>query len=398
MINIGTITLGKEELKTHVHGVGKSRSGKSKLIEHIARSLITQNKSFCLIDTHGTLLRDLLTWLAFYEPDREIYIFEPSNENRIVGFNPFYLQTQDPVWVMTKTEKMVAATLKAWGVSDPTSTPRLAKWLKRLYYTLVEQKLSITAVPYLTTLHFPRQRNLIIERLRNEEIKAQWKQLFAMKPSAFQSFMESTENRLEIFTHPQVRRIMGLQENCLDLRGIINGQKILLVNLQPSPVISDENNRVLGTLLINELWQIFRERTKPYPFYLLVDECQKYVTPDVSAMLDESAKYGLHMMLFHQRKEQLDKNLASALQNAQTKFIFSTDKEPKAQRRFRFQTASGLDRDGEVPNVTEYFVSEERVAKYKERLLANFLTASEVDRRLEMPNDERDLTDEDFLR
>jgi len=398
MINIGTITLGKEELKTHVHGVGKSRSGKSKLIEHIARSLITQNKSFCLIDPHGTLLRDLLTWLAFYEPDREIYIFEPSNENRIVGFNPFYLQTQDPVWVMTKTEKMVAATLKAWGVSDPTSTPRLAKWLKRLYYTLVEQKLSITAVPYLTTLHFPRQRNLIIERMRNEEIKAQWKQLFAMKPSAFQSFMESTENRLEIFTHPQVRRIMGLQENCLDLRGIINGQKILLVNLQPSPVISDENNRVLGTLLINELWQVFRERTKAYPFYLLVDECQKYVTPDVSAMLDESAKYGLHMMLFHQRKEQLDKNLASALQNAQTKFIFSTDKEPKPQRHFRFQTASGLDQDGQVPNVTEYFVSEERVAAYKERLLANFLTASEVDRRLEMPNDERDLTDEDFLR
>src|ERR1051325_7353168 len=102
MINIGSITLGKEELKTHVHGVGKSRSGKSKLIEHIARQLITLNKSFCLIDPHGTLLRDLLTWLTFYKPDRDIYIFEPSNGNRIVGFNPFYLHTQDPVWVMTK--------------------------------------------------------------------------------------------------------------------------------------------------------------------------------------------------------------------------------------------------------------------------------------------------------
>src|ERR1035438_5048655 len=83
------LRLGEEELGTHVHGVGASRTGKSKLIEWMAREMILNRQGFCLIDPHGFLSADLVGWLEYLQPNREIILFEPSSQERIVGFNPF---------------------------------------------------------------------------------------------------------------------------------------------------------------------------------------------------------------------------------------------------------------------------------------------------------------------
>ena len=103
------------DLKSHVHGVGLSRSGKSKLIELIARDLIVKRKGFCVIDPHGTLYRDLLDWLAVMRLDREITLFDPSYENRITGFNPFKSIYTDEARITTKVERLVSSTMRAWG-------------------------------------------------------------------------------------------------------------------------------------------------------------------------------------------------------------------------------------------------------------------------------------------
>jgi len=83
------IQLGEEELGTHIHGIGASRTGKSKLIEWIAREMVRNHQGFCLIDPHGFLYDDLVRWFAFHRPNREIILFEPASDDRIVGFNPF---------------------------------------------------------------------------------------------------------------------------------------------------------------------------------------------------------------------------------------------------------------------------------------------------------------------
>ena len=51
------IRLGDRELETHVHGIGASRTGKSKLVEWITREMIRNRQGFCLIDPHGFSLR-----------------------------------------------------------------------------------------------------------------------------------------------------------------------------------------------------------------------------------------------------------------------------------------------------------------------------------------------------
>jgi len=382
MIEIGKIRIAEEELTTHIHGIGLSRSGKSKLIELICRQLAMKGRGFCFIDPHAKTCNDLIEYFAMLTPTKRVWLFESSNRQHVAGFYPFALDPLEEDYIYTKAERMLAATMRAWDVSDPTKTPRLSKWLRRIYYTLIEQQLNFYDAECFLEYSQSAKRNAIIAKIQNPSIKTAMQKLYEKKPEAIESYLESTESRLEVFRHPHVRRIMSIRENSLDLRGIINRQEILLVNLQHSNVLSLDNTRVLGTLLINELWNLFVERGKKAglpPYYLIVDECQLYATPDISAMLDQAAGFGLHLMLFHQRKGQIAKDVSEALENAQTNFIFSTQDERKEQRQFTFVSRAGEELDAEVPEVKRYPLSESSVQAYKKRLLKGFMSAQEID-------------------
>ena len=107
------------------------RSGKSKMIEWIVRELVRNRSGFCLIDPHGSLYNDVLTWLAYLQPDREIYLFDPSSTDRIVGFNPFTRTIGD---VGTRVNRLIRATIKAWHAENTDQTPRLERWLRIFYH------------------------------------------------------------------------------------------------------------------------------------------------------------------------------------------------------------------------------------------------------------------------
>ena len=322
--------LTDRDLQTHVHGVGASRKGKSKLIEHIARDLVKEGSGFCLIDPHGELYGNLVRWLAYIKPRREVILFNPSYEQRIVGFNPFKLDGQkDEARIATKVDRMVAATLRAWGATDFNQAPRLERWLRCIYHVLIEQDYSVEVARYFLSAEHVEVRNAIIQQIRSPAIREQLMGLVSAKtPQGYAAQLESTGNRLfKFITHPTIRRIVGLQTNNIDLEAITSGKGILLVNLQPSDLLSDDAARLIGTLLLNELWEILRRRKtgygkKPAPFYLIIDEFQNYATPDIPHMLDEGAKYGLHLMLLHQRLSQLSPDLHGSVKNAHTRFVF----------------------------------------------------------------------------
>ncbi|TRZ76372.1 MAG: hypothetical protein D4R93_03340, partial [Deltaproteobacteria bacterium] len=144
----------------------------------------------------------------------------------------------------------------------------------------------------------------------------------------------STMNRLMRFLRSrQIRRITGLDHNSINLGEIIEQGKILLVNLQPKRgVLSRENSRLLGSLLVSELIDTALHRRldeagePPSRFFAILDEFQNFLTPDIGEQLTQLPKYGLKFMLFHQFIEQLqgeDKLVFEAVKSAcQTKVVF----------------------------------------------------------------------------
>jgi len=337
------ITLTEKDLETHLHGIGATRTGKSKMIEWIARELIRTGQGFCLIDPHGFLYNDLLRWLAYAQRDREVVLFNPSYDRRVVGFNPFRSQTGD---IGTLVDRRLKATLKVWGSTNANETPRLERWLRAFYHVLIEQGYSLDVARYLFTFRHKQIREYLAHSIRSELIRNEFEELSEYtKLREFMDQVESTKNRLFRFLAPQqVRRVVGLETNNINLEEIIERGQVLLINLQPSDTLDAEHARLIGTLFLNEFWEVARRRQQtatganPSDFFLVIDEFQEFLTPDISTMLDQAAKYGIHLMLFHQRLSQLkelDPQAFGAINNAQLKLVYGGLSDEDAQLMVR---------------------------------------------------------------
>ena len=325
------IYLSANDLKAHAHGVGASRAGKSKLIEHIARQMVRSRRGFCLIDPGGFLYQDLVRWLAYVSPTRsDVVLIDPSYERKVVGFNPFRLDgPKTEASIAAKVDRLVALTTKALGIPDFASAPRLERVMRCLYYVLIEQGLSLEAVTYFLSPRHIHVRDTIIGRIESETIKDQWLMLTqGRRPESYLNLVESTANRLfKVLAQPSVKRIFGVPENSIDINAIMTNRSGLLINLQPSLSFSQDAARIFGAFLVNEIWESVRRRTRDEMqrspnFYLLVDEFQSFTTPDFPQMLDQGAKYGLHLILFHQNLNQLDNATRTALTACHTRFVF----------------------------------------------------------------------------
>lgn len=441
------VRLNATDLSAHVHGIGASRRGKSKLIEHIARHLIKCGHGFCLIDPHGHLYTELIEYLAYIKPRRPpVILFNPSYTPRVVGFNPFRLAGEKTdARIAAKTDRMVSATLTVWNETE-TSAPRLEKWLRCLYYVFVEQDLTIDVARHFLAFSHHDERTAIISRIRSGTIRDQWETLTQAKTeSGYTAYLESTANRLfKFLTNPTIRRIAAVPDNAIDLEKILNTNTVLLVNLQPSDVLSAEAARIIGTLLVNDIWEIVRCRTKHQArgvpeVFLILDEFQNFATPDISAMLDEGAKFGLRLMLFHQRLSQLSGELAGSMKNAHTRFVFgglsrldashmlegaaistehieATVQNPK--QHFTLYRAGRSPAFVAAPTVASYPMRFDRIEAYIREKTAAYMTAECVDAVLDRmdttppassttpatpapptqkPSDQKEYCDEDFF-
>lgn len=326
------LELTKEDFKTHIHIVGAPRSGKSKLMEHIARQLIYNKQGLCVIDPHGNLYNDLLNYLVATNPPREIILFNPSYREKIVGFNPFLSTGGDP---NIQATRMSQAAVKAWGMKNTNDTPRLERWLQALFLLLIENNYPLGFIDYLVTFGQKELRNYLIDSIKSSSLKTEMEYLKeAKKVTEFYQQIESTKNKLGRFLRTeQIKRIVGLDINNINIKDIIENGKILLVNLQTSDYsISSDDANLLGTLLLSEITSYVKQRRKdkrghaPSDFYTIIDEFQNFLTPDIPTMLSECPKYGLHLILGHQfinqLKEEDNKICSSVMGTAQIKICF----------------------------------------------------------------------------
>jgi hypothetical protein len=84
-----------------------------------------------------------------------------------------------------------------------------------------------------------------------------------------------------------------------------------------------------GSLLVNEFFEQALRREEdhedrdPKPYYLYIDEFQNFVSLDLTKMLDQVRKFGLFLIMAHQRFGHLDENLTDAvLTNCGIKAVF----------------------------------------------------------------------------
>ncbi len=303
------VNLGEEERARHVHVIGSPGTGKSKALEYWIRQDILAGRGVCLLDPHGYLYDDLVAWCAGrrFLGRRRIVLLDASSDAWSFGFNPLRFVTAAPEEIARAVDAMIKACAQVWGGEDTARTPLLRRCLRAVFQVLAEQGLTLAeSVPLMSAEDTAGLRRFLTRDVRHPLFAAQWADFNSLRPRDFQELFASTNNRLVEFLHnPLVERIVGQRERVLDFGALMDEGAIVLVRLGGGALSLDAGS-LLGALLVNDL--VLRSFDRPKgsrPFRLYVDECHRFLNDDVSRILNEGRKFGLHLVLAHQNLGQL---------------------------------------------------------------------------------------------
>jgi hypothetical protein len=302
--------------------IGALDKGKSRFLEHLDRQFIQKRRGHCFIDLHGTTYTRLVEWCEHqhYFGCRPIHLFEPAPRTHAFGLDP--LRHEDVDFAVST---MVDAIAAVWG-QRPEETPLLKRCLSATFHALASKGLTLLEALELINPHNTAVRRQIIQGLDHPLHRQQWEIFANMTPRQFNEIFGSTLSRFNgLFDDRRLHYIFGQKERTLDTRALMDEGGMLLVNLAG---IARSSAKVIGTMLIHDFFIEATHRPEwpheSFPFYLIIDEAHLFLSEDVSNILNETRKFGLHLILSHQNLAQIRSNpiiFDGVMQSAQTKIV-----------------------------------------------------------------------------
>jgi hypothetical protein len=131
---------------------------------------------------------------------------------------------------------------------------------------------------------------------------------------------------------PILRQMFSVSSNRLDVLSWMQQGRIVLLNLAPQGRVPDQIADALGGLVLNEVLSVARSVPlgTRYSTYLILDEFQRFVGPDIEAAIPEVRQLGVKLLLSHQSFSQLKRgeyDLTSLIWQPQTRMMFGVQGE-----------------------------------------------------------------------
>lgn len=322
--------------QTHFHLIGGTGKGKTTAIHTMLHPLLMDpfdHSCFVIVDRMGNLSNELLLWMSSQYCSeavrkRLIYI-EPAREDVVLGFNP--LRCSNDQEGFYKVQRATEIILRAWESVNIEAMPRLARWTFNAFWAAAKLGLTIADCVHFLMPGSPHHARLL--ECLPERMKCEWSELIDARSSEVVRILESTRNRLKPYFESDIlRRMFGSTESHFDALKFMREGRIVLLNLAPQNRLSTQLADAIGALVLNEI--LATARSLPlgvrYPTYLLLDEFQNFVGPDIEAALPEVRQLGLRLILSHQSFSQLkrgDYDLTSMIFQAQSRMIFGVQGE-----------------------------------------------------------------------
>lgn len=315
-----------ERLK-HVHVIGSSGAGKSTLLLNMAVQDIEAGNGFAVLDPHGDLIEEILARVPV-ERARDVILFDPADEAYPIGFNPLSAHSERERTLLASDFVSIFRRLSSTTFGD-----QMIAVLGNAVLTILASSAGGTLIDLRQLLVDEDFRREFLSRIDDDEIQHYWRHEYPLIKGFPQS---SILVRLNTFLRPQLLRFMVAQKNDrLDMRGIMDGKKILLAKLSRG-LIGEENSHLLGSLLVAKIAQATvsrqdEEAAKRTPFTLYLDEFHHFATPSVADILTGARKYAVGLCLAHHELRQLksrSEDVASAvLTHAYTRVVFRVDEQ-----------------------------------------------------------------------
>ncbi len=309
MIKFGIKT---DDRRRHVYVVGKTGMGKTTLLENMILSDIYAGHGCCYVDPHGDTAERIIDFIPSWRINDVVY-FNPADLEYPIGFNVLEA-------VSERHRHLVASGLmgvfkKIWE----------NMWSARMEYILNNAILALLDNPGSTLLGINRMlsdaeyRTRIVTNVRDPIVKQFWLKEFASYNEKYaQEAVAPIQNKVGQFLSAAViRNIVAQVKSTMNIRQLMDTEKILIVNLSKGR-IGEDSSRLLGGMLITKLQLAAMERVdmaekERKDFFLYVDEFQNFAVESFAGILSEARKYRLCLTLAHQYIAQLSDEVREAV-------------------------------------------------------------------------------------
>lgn len=327
-----------ESFRTHYHLVGATGVGKTTAMHALLRPLMKEPANpVCLfvIDKMGNLSHDLLRWMVSnprleHVRERLLYI-EPAREEHVLPFNPLHYTSEANLYY--QVARAVDLILRAWRSQDVMQQPRLLQWSFKALCAVATLGYPVAMSRYL--LHPGSDEHDALLSQLPDEIRYQWLEILNARGSEATKILESTRNRFDPF-HKSVilSRMFGVSENRFDVERFIRERRIVIVNLAKYGNLPSHLGATIGSLIANEIFETVYNMATVHgreavdPTYLLMDEFQHFVGPDIEDALPTVRQMGLRLILAHQSFSQLEQgdiDLTPMIWQARSRLMFANN-------------------------------------------------------------------------
>jgi hypothetical protein len=296
----------------HMYIIGQTGVGKSGLLELLTISDIFSPYGFAVIDPHGDYAQHILERIPA-ERVKDVIYFNPADVDFPMAFNPMEVYDQK---LKTHTSSELVGVLKRMFENS---------WGPRLEYILRYSILALLDYPESTMLDIVRMltekkfRNRVLDYVNDPVVRNFWQIEFTSWNDKFAAeAVAPILNKVGAFTaNPLVRNIIGQPKSSFNIREIMDGNKILIVNLSRG-LVGEDNAALLGALLVTKVQLAAMSRAdlpseQRSPFYLYVDEFQNFATDSFATILSEARKYGLNLTVANQYTAQMQQEVRDAV-------------------------------------------------------------------------------------
>jgi hypothetical protein len=294
----------RADRRRHLYVVGKSGSGKSKLLELLINEDIRNGEGVAVLDPHGDLV-DAIMRVIPRERVKDVIIFDPSDINFPIAFNP--LEKVGEEFKMQLTIGFMDIFKKLFGDN----------WTYRLEHVLRYTTLALLDSPNTTVLSILKMlsdknyRQKIVARIQDNVVKSFWVSEFAAWSEKFDAeAITPLLNKVgQLVATNMVRNIIGQPETKFSIRDVMDSGKILLMKVSKG-LLGEENSSLIGSMIITKMYQAAMSRAdtpedQRRDFYFYVDEFQNFATDTFYEILSEARKYHLNLTIAHQYMGQL---------------------------------------------------------------------------------------------
>ncbi|MDR2524401.1 MAG: ATP-binding protein [Candidatus Nomurabacteria bacterium] len=312
------IRLTDDDRRRHTYVVGATGMGKSVFLENLAYQDMQEGRGFAFLDPHGDSAEKIISLVPEHRREDVIY-FDPGDLSNPIGINIFEVASEDEKdFIIQECINML------YSLYDPGHTgifgPRGEHMFRNAALLLMADPDGGTWIDIPKVFRDPEYVKAKLKYVTDPRVIEYW-------TKEFPSSQRSNESG-EIITwfiskwgpfesNTIMRNVMGQVKSGLNLREVMDGKKILLVNLSKGKM-GEYNSRLLGMFFVMKFQTAAMSRVnipqeQREDFCLFVDEFQNFATDSFESILSEARKFRLNLVVANQFVTQLTDDIREAI-------------------------------------------------------------------------------------